>query len=465
MQIRLLAQSAGCAKAPRVGIRFLDKLVHCGRYLLDWQADIAETADPLTLGLNFSAFKYKAQELFRRDPHSNYVLFYSDISNFKNINDIYGFSVGDEILRRYHDSFALENKVLYARVNADHFVTLERYTDKASLRVACLDRLERMSLLSVPLTGGVPLRLCAGAFCTDGDNVSLSVEAMIDRARIAQRLLKDAGKSGFLIYKEQYRQTRLEEQRMTDRMVEALRLGEFVVHLQPKFNIRSEQIVSAEALVRWRDPELGLISPMRFIPLFERNGFIKELDTYMFHQVCRLISRWRAERRPFLPVSVNVSKAQLNNPQFVRDYVALKNRHQVPNGALEIEFTESMFYLDIERMARVLMTFKEQGMLSSIDDFGAGYSSLNLLKDLPADTLKFDKVFFGKPCHNDRERVVIRNVIRMAMELSMHTVAEGVEHRAEVDFLREVGCELVQGYVFDRPLSVEDFEEKYLSFS
>lgn len=418
--------------------------------------------DPITGGPNFTRFKMDVTALFQKYPKEKFVLFYSDIKNFKYINDVYGYETGNQVLKRFSALLAEEDKLAYTRMNADNFISLERYTTAEEVLKRCQQRIHRISDISGIIESMSTITIFVGAYCTEGHNLEISIDAMIDRANIARRQCKANQNAGCILYSENFRKSMLNEQRLENRMHEALANHEFVVYLQPKFDIATNTVAAAEALVRWQDPKQGLISPGVFIPLFERNGFIQKLDTYMFQQVCVLIRKWLDKGLPIIPLSVNVSKVQLNNPNFLQDYIHLKEQYDIPDQLIEIEFTESMLFDNSKRMEEVLRQFHAHGFCSSIDDFGAGYSSLNLLKKLPANILKLDKVFFDANEYQEREKIIIKNIIAMAKELSMRTVAEGVEHTDQVDFLRSVQCEMVQGFVFEKPLAVKQFEEKYL---
>ncbi|MEG2074305.1 MAG: GGDEF domain-containing phosphodiesterase [Angelakisella sp.] len=429
------------------------------------KAEMEKTAsiDPVTGRINYTKFKAIVQELFAENPTKKYAIFYSDIKNFKYINDVYGFEAGNQVLHRVSDLLCDSGKIAFARINADNFVSVEEYDDTDLLLKKCRERIAAVSDISSIVDDMPAITVFAGVYCSNGDNTSLSLEGMIDRANIAQRKVKETHLSGCLLFAESFRTTMLAEQEMENNMHTALKNGEFIIYLQPKIDIDTGKIAAAEALVRWNSPSAGLLTPAKFIPLFERNGFIQKLDTYVFEQVCKLIRKWLDAGNDIVPISANVSKMQLNNPAFLKEYNALKQRYDIPNGLVEIEFTESMLFDNSERMISVLKFFEEHGFLSSIDDFGSGYSSLNLLKTLPTDFLKLDKVFFDNGEYKSRERVIIKNVILMAKELSMQTIAEGVEQWDQVEFLKSVECEMVQGYVFDRPMPIADFEKKYIT--
>lgn len=418
--------------------------------------------DPVTGGVNFTKFIKEAARLLQHNPKENYVIYYSDIKNFKYINDVYGFETGNRVLEAYYSFLSREHKLAYARMNADRFVSIEPYRNRSEIGERTEKRMAQVENLYMSNDGIPPFTVFVGGYCTDGDNLSIPIEAMVDRAILAHRQCRNSSKAKFILYEETFRQNMLAEQEMENRMLSALENGEFVVYLQPKFNIREDKIAAAEALVRWDDPVHGLISPGKFIPLFERNGFIKRLDTYMFGQICYLLRKWIDVGQEPIPVSVNVSKVQLTNPTFLQDYIDIKERCRIPDGLIEIEFTESMLFDNADKMTDVLTIFKAHGFRSSIDDFGAGYSSLNLLKDLKADILKLDRLFFIKNSYQEREKVIIQHVISMAKGLSMQTVAEGVEYQEQVDFLKSVECEMVQGFIYDKPLPVSEFEKKYI---
>lgn len=434
------------------------------RSSLDNTAKMVQEAytDPVTGGINYNKFKLEAQDLFQRNPTRNYAIFYSDIKNFKYINDVYGFETGNLVLHRYADLLRKADKVCYARINADNFVSIEEYSNEEDLMQRCNARIASLSDISAIVPGMPAITVFVGVYCSKGHNLSLPLDGMIDRANIAQRQVKRRQVSGCLLFTETFRATMLAEQEMENNMRAALENGEFIIHLQPKIDTCTGEIAAAEALVRWNSPTVGLIAPMNFIPLFERNGFIQKLDTYVFEQVCILLRRWEDMGYRTLPISANVSKMQLSNPQFLDNYSKIKERYRIPDGLVEIEFTESMLFDNNTLMVDVLHYFHNHGFLSSIDDFGAGYSSLNLLKNLPADFLKLDKLFFDTVEYQNREKVIIKNVILMAKELSMQTVAEGVEKWEQVEFLKSVQCEMVQGYIFDKPLPIEEFEKKYI---
>ena len=256
----------------------------------------------------------------------------------------------------------------------------------------------------------------------------------------------------------------MEEQKWIDsvqeRQASALANEEFMVYYQPKYNPQSETLTGAEALIRWQSPEFGFISPGRFIPIFEKNGFITEIDHYMIRHVARDQKRWFDEGLKCVPVSVNVSRAHFIEDDLAEQIRDIVDEEGAPHNLIEIELTESAFFDDKKALVNTINRLKEYGFAVSMDDFGSGYSSLNSLKDLPLDVLKLDAEFFRGNADGGRQEAVISETIRLAKALKMRTVAEGVEIREQVDFLAAQGCDMIQGYIFDKPITKDEFVQR-----
>lgn len=238
-------------------------------------------------------------------------------------------------------------------------------------------------------------------------------------------------------------------------MEESLRRGEFIPYYQPKYGACSERIVGAEALVRWIREDGTYMPPDRFIGLFEQNGLITKLDMYMFERVCKKLA---AMENP-VPVSVNFSRAHMYDADFPEKLLTIVQRYDLKYSLLEVKLTETAFFDRRDALIRNMDRLREIGFLVSIDDFGSGYSSLNLLKDVRFDTIKLDKEFLSDTEEIGRERMVVKSVLALAEALEVHTVAEGVETREQLDFLRENGCDTIQGYYFSRPLPEAEFDQ------
>ncbi len=250
------------------------------------------------------------------------------------------------------------------------------------------------------------------------------------------------------------------EQWIEGHMQEALSAGEFHMWLQPKYCPRDSRLMGAEALVRWHSPERGIITPGRFIPLFEENGFITKLDDYMLSCVAKLQARWKVEGRKAVPISVNVSRVNFVHEGLAERISQLVDGYGAPHQLVELEVTESAFFDDKETLINTVKQLRAYGFAVSMDDFGAGYSSLNSLKDIPLDVLKLDGEFFRGDDAMGRGALIVREAVALAKELDMRVVAEGVESREQVDFLADIGCDMIQGYYFAKPMPVEEFEKR-----
>ena len=237
----------------------------------------------------------------------------------------------------------------------------------------------------------------------------------------------------------------------------ALENNEFFPLVQPKFNTDGTSVLGGEALVRWSRPGGVVVGPDEFVPIFEQNGFIIKLDEFMFTAVCRSLRQRIDAGLPVVPVSVNVSRLHLHSREFVPTYVAIKNAYAIPDGLTELEFTENMVLEDLDHAIEVIDEFGKAGLRCSIDDFGSGQSSLNALKDLPVNVLKLDREFLFDRAASDKGKVVVRTVIDMAQRLEMETVMEGVETAEQLAFIQTTSCDMIQGFVFSKPLALEEF--------
>lgn len=283
---------------------------------------------------------------------------------------------------------------------------------------------------------------------------------LFHNASIAKDATTESDKNGVMFFNDKMRAQQLWEHHVEENMERALAAEEFQVYLQPKYNPVTEEISGAEALVRWVNEEDGLITPGRFIPIFEENGFITRLDDYMIAHVAALQMCWLSEGRKVVPVSVNVSRAHFASPNLAEHICQLVDQYHLPHELLEIELTESAFFDDKEALLKTVNALKEYGFYVSMDDFGAGYSSLNSLKELPLDVLKLDAEFFRGQYEKERGNIVVSEAIRLAKNLNMKVVAEGIEEQDQVEFLAGLGCDMIQGYYFAKPMPVNQYEEK-----
>lgn len=409
--------------------------------------------DTLTGAANRKRFKLSAAELLAVS-HEHYAFIILDIDKFKVLNDTLGYECGDallisiaEILRKH-----IGEKELFGRCDSDEFFLLQRHVDdqttKATIQ-AIISRIE--AHFHAQFSDTYRLVLCAGIYVISNSLESINV--ISDKARLAHKLVKGRGESGISFFDEEIRVHILQEKDIENRMQAALENDEFLLYLQPKYYLESELIYGAEALVRWQPENAALVYPGQFIPLFEKNGFVTKLDMYMLEKTCKAIRSWIDAGVAPVPVSTNFSRLHLKNPHFVGDIAAIVEKYNIPPELIEVELTESTMLDNEVVLIDMLIDLHEHGFTLSMDDFGSGYSSLGLLKNLPVDVIKLDRTFFVDYSELERAVTVISSMISMAKSLGIKTVAEGVETKEQVEFLRTLGCDIVQGYYYARPMA------------
>ena len=408
--------------------------------------------DPLTGLANGEGFNAAARRLLDENRTEGYAVVDFDINYFEKFNSAYGHEAGDGVLR--HISEVLKENCgkneLCARIEADHFVCLIAGGSLGEI----VGRVQRFDTKIRPLKHGVTVLLSYGVYWIEdrGDPVSV----LRDRATAAKRTVKGNYEQFIGVYDRKPHQRQVEDSALVGRMEEALAKGEFVAYYQPKYDTYTEEIVGAEALVRWVRPEGEITPPDRFIRLFEEQGLITKLDWYMFERVCAQLRSLRESGTEAVPVSVNFSRAHLYDEGFAEGLEEIAQRYGVPPEQLEIEMTESMFFDNPGELYRMMHDLHEKGFRISIDDFGSGYSSLNMLKDSSFDIVKLDKAFMDQSA-SERGRIIIRGILKLTHELQMKTVAEGVSSAEQVAFLRESGCDMIQGYYYAKPMEAGAF--------
>ena len=414
--------------------------------------------DDLTSHYNYNKFRMDVQMLLDKGQADSYALIEFDVSDFKLLNELYGYQGGDQLLittmRLCEENCSADERC--ARISADRFIVLwkMRDTDSIASRYAALmeavqeDMRKQREQFKADFYAGVYLL----------QNTDREFSPCHDRCMHAKMLGKEEKKQRCTFVSEKMYDTMLYQKRLEGQMEQALQHKEFKVFLQPKVTLRDDIVHSAEALVRWDSPIFGMIPPMAFIPLFEKNGFLEQLDMYMMDEVCQLLKKWE-QTYPSLRISINVSRMYIFRPGFARRVLEIVERNGVSTKQLEIEITESVIFDRSMELFAIIQELRSYGFRISMDDFGSGYSSLNMLKDIPIDTIKLDQVFFQTNHGNtQRARDVVGGVLSLAKTLGIHSVAEGIEEADEVVFLKEHGCDEIQGYYYSKPLCVEDFE-------
>lgn len=416
--------------------------------------------DPVTGGMNAARFQQAVAMQLGQAAAGEYCMVCLDIQKFKLINDSFGSQAGNRALKYVYTSLQkhLEKGEYVARVMADNFDILMKTKGHEEIQDRLSRIIEKINTYEIEEGTKYLLSFRIGVY-TIWDT-QIGTIAIQDRATVARKKAQTQGQLGICtFYEDSDRIQMIREKEIDNRMEEALSNREFTLYLQPKVDLKTNRIAGAEALVRWEDPQYGLIFPDSFIPLFEKNGFVLKLDLYIFEEACRILRGWLDEGRKPVPIAVNLSKAHLMITDFLDNFKKISEKYDIPPELLELELTETMATDNLEVLIRIIDEIHAIGYTCALDDFGNGYSSLNILQDLPVDVLKLDKAFFNTNEDNkDRAKTVVESCIAMAGRLNMHCVAEGIEIKEQVQFLKKVKCDMLQGYILSRPLPVADFE-------
>lgn len=388
-----------------------------------------------------------------------YALIFLDIIRFKAINDMFGMAEGDQLLKYIAGVITRAAKpgAVLGRLDSDRFLIFTHHVG---------DELDSFveGLIDAVTQYKLPFKITCNVGIYVTNEALLTVDAMIDRAILAQSTIKGSYTSKYNYYTEAMRNDMLGEQEISGIMGKALEEEQFILYYQPQYNHSTGMLVGAEALVRWMHPERGMISPGVFIPIFEKNGFITQLDLYVFEQVCRFVRSCMDKGLPIVPVSSNFSRHDIFMPDFVEKLEEIRKKYDVQTKHLRIEITESVVVGGSQHTNEIIRKLHKCGYIVEMDDFGSGYSSLNVLKDIELDIIKLDMMFLSTDSDTQKGGTILSSMVRMAKWLGMPVIAEGVEHVEQADFLRSIGCDCIQGYLYSRPLP-EDQYVKLLSKS
>lgn len=411
--------------------------------------------DSLTGLFNRSAFFLNAKEVLFSHPDKEYVIYRINIGSFKLINDIMGREVGDTMLTTI--AFALRDLMpsdgVLARFFADNFAMLLPQNAVSPEKI--IETIKKNVSETEVINHDV--QYYVGVYTVTGRDTD--VEDMCDRASMACRSISGSFSNHVAYYDKRMRDAMLEEQEIRDETHSAIAGGQFCIYYQPVYGLKSKKFVSAEALVRWKHPTKGIISPGKFIPMFERNGFIAELDLYVLKQVCIYQQKRREQGLKPFPISVNISRMSLYNPKLFDIISSLTEKYGVEPKYFRIEITETAYNDNPTQLLDTVNRLREKCYPVLMDDFGSGYSSLNTLKDIPIDLLKLDMKFMQGFESNDRVGTIVTAIARMAKWLNVPMLAEGVETKEQYVFLESIGCAYIQGYYFSKPMPEEEFTE------
>ncbi len=413
--------------------------------------------DILTGVYNSKYLMTAAHRQLTKNADKKYLLVSIDAINFKLVNDRFGTDVGDQMLVSMANEIGrlFKDKGIYGRLAGDNFLVIIEDNDESR---RLIDKLEKADL-HVQDSSSYQLHIKAGICPIIHYDSDTPLSIYIDRANIAKEGVHIIGRNYLCYFTDRmYSKLEIESELEVD-MIASLRRGEFIAYYQPKYDLKTNKIVGAEALVRWNHKDKGLISPGIFVPLFERNGFINKVDFAVYEQALRMLKKRLLNNEPIVTVSMNVSRCHLSDPRFAEKLDDLVKRYRIPKKYIDMEITESIFSEGDKSANDLVYDLHRRGYSVSMDDFGSGYSSLNLLRIMPIDTLKIDKVFIDDIETSKRSVNIIEEIIAMAKRIDVKTICEGIETEGQRDILREVGCDMAQGYYYSKPITEAEFEE------
>lgn len=416
------------------------------------------TVDSLTQLPNINTFSMQTWELLESNPEREYAIVRMDMRKFRLLNEYYGTQEGDNVLRfmgvKLQECMDLEELYTYCHLTADIFAVCMSSNIESINRV--IDNIQT-SMKQYPVNFEFVMSFGIYIITEKDKQERLPVVTMVDRAAIAQRV-KNNYINKIAVFDEKTAEKEYAEQNVIMEMNNALDSGQFHIYMQPKVDVKTEEIIGSEALVRWIHPVKGLISPVDFVPIFESNGFITALDYYILEQVCKAIRSWLDKGIDVKPVSVNLSRSNLYSQNVLDNIMTCVQKYNVPHWLLEFEITESAFAVDNLHLNHLLEQLQCRGFKVLMDDFGSGYSSLNALRELNVDTIKIDIEFLPVHENDKRAEIILKNVTQMARELELDMVVEGVETQAHADLLKRLGCGAVQGFLYYRPMPLKEYE-------
>lgn len=426
--------------------------------------ETAVMKDSLTGLDRYEIFLEKLQKAVDNMGDRRIVIVYTDIKHFKYINDTYGYQVGNSLIKDFVQEMTKDNDqmICCSRVYSDNFVaanyaseeiTNEQYKDFIQSVNHELEIKFREKYLNSRL------QFCTGISIIDKNSRSLDAETAVSNANLARKVAKELEENCCVLFDNSMMEGIKREVEITSYIPKALANREFKVYYQPKIETETLNLIGAEALVRWQKPDGSFIYPDQFIPLIERSGQVVDVDYYVYREVFRFLADRIAAGQHVVPVSLNVSRVHLSKMSIL-DYVKdLFEEYKVSPDLIEFELTESIYLDNTERALDLIHGLHNLGTKVSMDDFGSGYSSLNLLSRLPIDVIKLDRVFLKDDTLQESDKIVISCMVDMARRLRITSLCEGVETVEQSDYLKEIGCQIQQGYYFSRPVPQEEFEQ------
>lgn len=419
--------------------------------------------DSLTGLDRYEVFLEKLEKAIEQIGDARISIVYTDIKHFKYINDTYGYQVGNALLRDFVEEIT-ENSVrliCFSRVYSDNFVTANilrpDITNEQFKEVIHKVNLEWETKFREKYLNS-RLQFCTGISIIDKNSRSLDAETAVSNANLARKVAKEMDSDCCVLFDHSMMEGIKREVEITSHVPKAIANHELKVYYQPKIETETLRLIGAEALVRWQKPDGTFVYPDEFIPLIERSGQVVDVDYYVYREAFRFLADRMAAGKNVVPISLNVSRIHLNKMHILEYVRELFEEYQIPSGLIEFELTESIYLDNTERALELVKGLHKLGTKVSMDDFGSGYSSLNLLSRLPIDIIKLDKVFLKDDTLQESDKIIISCVVDMAKRLSITSLCEGVETPEQSDYLKQIGCQIQQGYYFSKPIPQEEFE-------
>lgn len=408
--------------------------------------------------------KITSKNMLEKSDDEEYAFVCFDIAQFKYLNDTFGYNRGNAVLHKTAEKI-IENEYTetVTRVHSDNFVytiKLEKNCDEKESILKIVENINRtISKVIGESFNGVKIRFSTGIYIVSDSK--FTVDDAYTKANLARKNSKYNENNSICFYNEKMMDSIRRQEELNSKFTDAIKNKNLIVYYQPKISCRNEKAAGGEALIRWRKDGGGFIYPDEFIPLFEKNGNIIELDYYVYKEVFSYIRKRLDEGKKVVPISMNVSRIHLENDDIVKYILKLFDDYKIPPEYVEFELTENIYMNNMANAKKFLDFCKKIGVFVSMDDFGSGYSSLNVMNSLPIDILKLDKVFLRNEKLTDNDMIVIECIVSMAKRLKMKVICEGVETKSQSEFLKQIECDEIQGYFYGKPMAEEDFN-KYI---
>lgn len=420
-----------------------------------------KTLDELTDCNNLAAFRQQAEQILLNNPQQTYALWYSNIKQFKLINNRFGYDVGDYVIKYWAKCIQLDqrNGETFGRMTGDRFVCLTRCENPESLENRFWNQIAAVQTCLKKQDLDFDIDINAGVYLIHpGELDKLSINLMLDRASLAHQSVSQKNGSHFCIYDDKMLESQLRRSEISKHLAKALQTGEVMAYFQPQFDFSLRAVSGAEALCRWKHSALGWLSPAEFIPVLEQSNQIYQLDCFIWREACRALAQLRS-KGILTPISVNVSRADIQEDSLIQVLQGYIQEFGLSCADLHLEVTESAYMEDSQQLKQMVHTLQSMGFCVEMDDFGSGYSSLNTLKELPVNILKLDAYFIRDSISDLRGSAILSTVVGMAQRLNLPIIAEGIETMEQAQSLLDMGCQWMQGYYFARPMPMKDFLE------